>query len=123
MTDLFEEHLAGTANGLVHERFDQLKDRNLRPEYLDHKVVGSESSDHAYLVSKVETLTVPFENADIAADTAEIILCSCDQHYYRCSAGLEVDMNPEEVQHCKHCRSAFRAEKAKADANQQKLVE
>lgn len=102
MTDLYTEHMTGTANGLMHERFEQLQDRNLRPEYVEHKVIGSESSDQAYLVSKVETLTVPFESADVSADTTTVWLCGCPSFHYHSSAGIEVDMNPADIEPCKH---------------------
>lgn len=122
MPELYPDHLANE-NGLKHERFVDLKGWKYRPEYLEHKVVPSSSEDHAYLVSKIEVLNKPVQEADIVADSMEVILCSCDSFYFNESAGVENgDRKPSEMRKCKHGISAYRTEKAKNDEKQETIA-
>jgi len=121
MTDLYQEHLY-LDSGIMHDRVNQMKAQNLRPEYLDIQAVPSESSDRAYLVAKVRTLTKPFERADVAEDRTEVIVCSCDDFHYNRTKGFEnAEIDVTEFGKCKHCRLAYKVENAKSDPNQEQL--
>ncbi len=121
MTELYTEHLE-TKTGIKHKRFAQLEDRDRNPEYETLKVVPSESTSQAYIVAEISFLTKPMGKADVVEDTVSgVPICSCDDFYYNQSAGLESDKDPTQMGRCKHCISAFRAEKAKNDPNQQEI--
>lgn len=121
MVELYQEHLTN-APGLKHHRFEHLESWNYHPTYQEHKVVPSESKDHAYLVSKIEVLKHPMENADIVEDTIMSYLCSCPAFYYQESSEIETfERKPDEMGKCKHIRSAYREERAKNDNQQETL--
>jgi hypothetical protein len=101
---LHQDHIT-VSERLEHDRFEQLREFDHRPEYVDVRVVPSESSDTAYLVARVECLAEPFDPAttDVSADRREIHLCSCPQFHFRCSGGFEDGENPPaEWGECKH---------------------
>lgn len=121
--NLYIDHLL-LDSGIMHQRVNQMKQQDLRPEYRQLKAVPSSNQDHSYLVGEVEVLTKPFPEADISADRTDILVCSCDDYWYNRSKGFENgDMSVTELGKCKHCVSAFRTEKAKADNNQTTLEE
>jgi len=125
MSELYEEHLE-YAEGVQHKRVSQLEEFDHRPEYTDVRLVPSESSDKVYVVSKVETLTEPFDadTTDLVSDTTTVIVCSCDDYWYNQTGGFEDGENPvPEWGRCKHCRAAYRTEKHKNDDSQQGLDE
>lgn len=121
MPELYPEHLTNSP-GLKHERFEDLDSWDYRPEYVDHKVVPSESKDHAYLVSKIEVLEKEFQNADLVADTINTYLCSCDDFFFNRSGGIDTgEKSPDEIGKCKHVRAAYKVEQAKQDPHQQEI--
>lgn len=123
MTELYREHI-NVGSGLEHVRFQQLREFDHRPEYRDVRVVPSESSDTAYLVARVSTLPEPFDpdTTDVSADRRQIVICSCPAYHYQNAANFEDGENPPtEWGKCKHGISAYRAENAKADDQQETL--
>lgn len=118
---LYKDHLR-LDGSIVHTRVDQMKSQNLRPNYVENKIVPSSSKDHAYLVSKIEVLTKPFEDADVSADRVDIVVCSCPAYHFQESAGFENDdMSVTELGECKHITSAYKEKRAKADPDQTSL--
>jgi len=119
MTEIYDEHM--TTHG-AHKRFDQLQGQDYKPEYETYRVVASGSQDHAYLVGKVNCLSVPFEDADVTEDTETVYLCSCDDHWFNRSKNFENgDKPPSDIGKCKHISSEFAAIQAKNDKNQSTL--
>lgn len=101
--NLATQHLT-VGERLEHTRYQQLREFDHRPEYVDVRVVPSESADHAYLVARVSTLPEPFHaDMDVSEAREEVYLCSCPQFHFRCSGGFEDGENPpEEWDECKH---------------------
>lgn len=120
MTELYQDHMS-VADGLVHDRFQDLDARDYRPEYEFWKVVPSESQSHAYLVAEITVLSVPFQEADLVEDQQTAHLCSCSDFYYNRSKGIESDADPSSMSHCKHLTASFKHIRAKADENQETL--
>lgn len=84
------------------------------------RIVESESdADRAYVVKRVETTAVPFEEADIAQDTFETVLCSCPACRFQSLPDLSQEPMAK-YSPCKHAQ-VFREERAKADENQATL--
>lgn len=120
--ELNQDHIS-VGERLEHVRFQQLREFGHRPEYVDVKAVPSESSDKTYLVGRLKCLSGPFgDETDVVADQIETLVCSCDDFWFRCSGGFEDGENPPaKWDRCKHCRAAFRAEKAQSDDQQTQL--
>jgi len=121
MTELYDEHLLFDS-GIQHRRVNQLKANNHHPEYRETRVVESESSDHAYLLGKIDVLDVEFEDADASVDTVSLWVCSCPDFHFNQSEGIETgDIAPSEVGECKHIRDEIKSKRAKADESQASL--
>jgi len=119
MTKLYNDHIEWTEEGLQLDRLVDMKERDLRPEVNNCKIVESSSDNGAYLVAKIEVLDVPFERADISADTVDLTVCSCSDWYFNRSSGVETgEVSPSEIGTCKHCRSAYKHLSAQADDSQ-----
>jgi hypothetical protein len=115
---LYEEHLEATPTLGVTEWLDQ---QGYNVEVLDTRIVPSESSDKCYVVQRIETTKVPFARADVAADSIELVVCSCDSCRYHSFENVDVEQSLGGFSSCKHSR-VFREAKAKADDNQVQLL-
>lgn len=81
------------------------------------RVVESDSdADKAYIAKRIETTAVPFEDADVAADTFETVLCSCPACRFQSLPDLS-SQSMASFSPCKHA-TAFREERAKQDKDQ-----
>jgi len=81
------------------------------------RIVESDSdADKAYIAKRVETTAVPFEEADVAADTFETVLCSCPACRFQSLPDLST-RSMAAFSPCKHAL-AFREERAKEDEQQ-----
>jgi hypothetical protein len=86
------------------------------------RVIESDSNaDKAYLAKHIRTTAIPFDEADVAADTFETVLCSCPACRFQSLPDLN-DRSMASFSPCKHAL-VFREEKAKQDEQQMELVE
>jgi len=80
--------------------------------------------DSGHLIKVVETTAVPFDDADLVADSVEVYICSCAS--YRYGKGIEdlEDRRTLEWRGCKHVNALAdrKAERAENDDNQEKLL-
>jgi len=110
----------------------------IEPSYLDYlrshgyvledvknvQVIPSNSRDAAHIVCEVETYDYPqgHDKLDIAADSLSIKICSCEDYQHNQSVDVsERPLKEASAGSCKHLKSAYRAEKAKADDAQDTL--
>jgi hypothetical protein len=117
---LYSEHIADQP---TLEATDWLEQQGYNVEVAETRVVGSESSDKAYLVQKVQTTQVPFAKADVAADQTSLVLCSCDDCRYRSFEHVDVEQSLEGFKSCKHGRKAFKTVRAQQDKDQERLFD
>jgi len=81
------------------------------------RAVESDSdADKCYVAKRIETTAVPFEDADVAADTFETVLCSCPACRFQSLPDLS-SRSMAAFSPCKHA-TAFREERAKQDQDQ-----
>ena len=82
-----------------------------------------DDKDSGHLIKVVETTAVPFDDADLVADTVEVYICSCSS--YRYGKGIDdlEDRRTLEWHTCKHCDalSDLKAKRAEQDDNQTEL--
>jgi len=127
---LYTEHMEqrSTDEGIVMEPdyAGFLRSQNYAVNGLtDIHTVHSESDDRAYLVAKIETLALPNHHPelDLVANQIELPVCSCDDWRYNQSVDIsESGVHPPACGTCKHIRSAYKEERAKADNQQVELV-
>lgn len=117
---LYDEHLLFDS-GVQHRRVHQLKANDYHPEYVETRVVGSESRDCGYLLGRIRVLRVPFSEADASEDTIYAWVCGCDDFYYSQSEGVEDGGSAAEMGECKHIRESVRVERARDDDAQDTL--
>ena len=117
---LYSEHIAELPTLEAVEWLDQ-QGYNLDVEAT--RIVGSDSSDKAYVVQKVTTTSVPFAQADVAADQTSLVLCSCDDCRYRSFEQVQVEQSLEGFRTCKHGRKAFKTVRAQQDKDQERLFD
>ncbi len=117
---LYDDHLIYDSS-LQHRRVHQLNANGYNPEYVETRVVESESRDRAYLLGKLRVLDVPFEDADASEDTITAWVCSCDDFWFSQSDGIEDGEPPSSMGECKHVRQTVKVERARADEGQDTL--
>jgi len=117
---LYNDHIAEQP---TLEATEWLESQGYNVEVAETRVVGSESSDKAYLIQKVTTTQVPFAQADVAADQTSLVLCSCDDCRYRSFEHVDVEQSLEGFRSCKHGRAEFKIVRAQADENQAQLFD
>jgi hypothetical protein len=117
---LYSDHIAELP---VLETTEWLQQQGYNIDIEETRVVPSESSDNAYVVQKVQTTSVPFKQADVAADQISLVLCSCDDCRYRSFEHVDVDQSLEGFRSCKHGRAEFKIVRAQSDQNQAQLFD
>jgi len=117
---LYSEHIAEAP---TLEATEWLEQQGYNIDIEETRVVGSESSDKAYLVQKVQTTQVPFKKADVAADQTSLVLCSCDDCRYRSFEHVDVEQSLAGFRSCKHGRAEFKIVRAQADESQAQLFD
>ena len=84
------------------------------------RIVQSDSNaDKAYIAKRIETTAVPFEEADVTADSFETVICSCPACRFQSMPDLSSKPFAK-FRPCKHAQ-VFREERAKQDDNQATL--
>jgi len=82
-----------------------------------------DDEDSGHLIKVVETTAVPFDDADLVADTVEVYICSCAS--YRYGKGIEdlEDRRTLEWKACKHVDALAerKAQRAENDESQRTL--
>ena len=104
-----------------NQPLEDMENSNRNPEVLEmHAVPSNSRPDMAHLVKKLEVLTKPFEQADVAADTTTVWVCSCENFQYERwpSDGSIPDL--ETLPQCRHCNE-LKPIKAKDDESQSEL--
>jgi len=89
-----------------------------------HLAINQKKGDEntGYVVKTVETTRVPLDEADVAKDTIELQICSCDA--YRYSDGFDdlAESGGVAWQPCKHCEATDKTIKAANDDSQEEIV-
>jgi len=99
------------------EAENYLRQNGYKIEVNGIRIVESDSdADKCYVAKRIETTAVPFEEADIAADTFETVLCSCPACRFQSLPDLS-SQSMAAFSPCKHAL-AFREERAKEDEQQ-----
>jgi len=99
------------------EAENYLRQNGYKIEVNGIRIVESDSdADKAYIAKRIETTAVPFEEADVAADTFETVLCSCPACRFQSLPDLST-RSMAAFSPCKHAL-AFREERAKEDEQQ-----
>jgi hypothetical protein len=117
---LYSDHIAEQP---TLEATEWLESQGYNIDIEETRVVGSESSDKAYIVQKVTTTQVPFKQADVAADQTSLVLCSCDDCRYRSFEHVDVKQSLEGFKTCKHGRKELKIVRAQADESQAQLFD
>lgn len=94
-------------------------------ERLTHAVAYNQkpdSEDSAYLLTEIETTSVPTAQADYVQDRLRMWTCQChDYQYNKLKPFLKGKIALGEVSHCKHLKQHLRTERAKQDDQQATL--
>ena len=72
--------------------------------------VKADSEGSSYLVGRLETLTKPTEDADVAVDQHEFWACSCPDFHFRQFPDLEEGESIEGVGECPHVKAVREGE-------------
>jgi len=89
-----------------------------------HSVVNHkpDADDSGYIIKVVETTVVPFQEADVVADSTEIAICSCASYRYGKGVDDLEDSDRLDVTPCKHCEAFNKSLKAANDESQEELL-
>ena len=115
---LYPEHIAKEPTLEVCEELDQ---HGYPVDVLETRIASSESSDKCYIVQRIQTTTVPFERADVAADETELVVCSCPSGMFHSFENVKLDTSLSGYSACKHA-GVFREQRAKQDDQQGTLI-
>lgn len=95
-------------------------------ETLSHAVAYNrkqDESDSAYLLTEIETTSVPTAQADYVQDRLKMWTCNChDYQYGQLKPFLKGKIALGEVGRCKHLDKHLRTKRAKQDDKQDTLV-
>jgi len=87
---------------------------------VNHK---TDDDDSGHIIKAGETTAVPFDDADVVADSIEIYLCSCGAYRYQQGVADLDERDTLEWESCKHIDKVpeYKAKRAESDDQQETL--